>query len=281
MICEKLYSNPESIPFVSGFSLQNYKIAEDGLLEAYQHGYQYWYIDGSLSAEHPSHWDIRRINNLRNLMQKNNLKSIVHGNFKVPLASDIDELRLAAISYVKKEIDLAEKLQAPLIIHGGAIVEPRLVISAKKIAINNFIDTIHQLQEYAAEKQVLLFLENLSNYQKYRPFYYIFTHDDEFEYVFSHTNLPLFLDIGHAQISNGNPVELIKKYSHRIAGMSFSNNDGMRDLHSPITRGVIDYREIVSTIIKTNWHGIINFETRGRSPTKSLQDLINVYHSIQ
>src|SRR5205085_2390610 len=140
---------------------QNYLLAEEGVLSASQNNANYWYIDVSLSEEHPDKWSTDRINRLLSLVTHYQVFPIIHGNFKVPLASDVELLRKTSVEYVKKEIDFAERLNAPLIIHGSVIVEPRLVSKVKKIALDQFVLSIETLLEYAEKRGVTLYLENL------------------------------------------------------------------------------------------------------------------------
>lgn len=268
------------IPFVSGFALQNYLSAESGIIEASINKYDLYYIDVSIDSDLVANWDKQRINTMRNLIEKYHVKPILHGNYRIPLASDIPELWKVAINYIKKEINLASKLSASLIIHGGVIVEPRTVIKSKKSGLENFLKSVNDLLDYADKKGVTLYLENLSNYKNHRPFHYIFTHDEEFQYILDATHIPFFFDVGHSIIGDGNPEKIIKKYHDRIVGMSFSNNDGVRDLHLGLDNGVIDYHRIVSTMIQCNWHGIIAFETRDRTPSNSINDLYDIYKKI-
>ncbi len=267
-----------NIPFATSFALQEYHSAEDGLMEAVKANYTHWYIDGSLEENFTEAWDEKRICTLQEKIQRHNVKPIYHGNYKVPLASDISILRQTAIEYTKKEIDLASYFNSPVIIHGGAIVEPRLVNKAKKAALDNYLDSIQVLLEYAKAKNIEIYLENLSNYKNYRPFHYVFTDMDEFEYILNKiSDVKFFLDIGHANICDGSPVDIIKKYHTRIAAMSFSNNDGKRDQHLRLSNGTIDYKQILSTILTTQWKGMIAFETRGVSAVQSIYDLFDFY----
>lgn len=270
-----------NMPFATSFALQEYHSAEDGLMEAVKANYTHWYIDGSLEENFAETWDEKRICTLQDKIQRYNVKPIYHGNYKVPLASDVSILRKTAIEYTKKEIDLASYFNAPVIIHGGAIVEPRLVNKAKQAALDNYLDSIQMLVGYAKAKNVEIYLENLSNYKNYRPFHYIFTDMDEFEYILNKvSDVKFFLDIGHANICDGSPVDIIKKYHSRIAAMSFSNNDGKRDQHLRLSNGTIDYKQILSTILSTQWKGMIAFETRGVSAVQSIYDLFDFYQEI-
>ncbi|MEO8400316.1 MAG: sugar phosphate isomerase/epimerase family protein [Gammaproteobacteria bacterium] len=265
------------VSFVTGYALQSYACAEKGIIDASLNGYQYWYIDGSLSSDIAKAWNNQRIANMISMIEQHKIYPIFHGNYKVPLSSDVDELRNAAIEYTKKEIDLASELSAPIIIHGGAIVEPRLINSVRKQALNNFLSSLNELQSYATKKNVPIYLENLSNYKHYRPFLYIFTNEEEFDFILSSTDLLFFLDLGHANIGNISPQAIFEKNYKRIVGMSFSNNNGQQDQHLSLMRGTIDYIRIVSSIQTVGWKGIVAFETRDNSPSASILELRNIY----
>ncbi len=270
-----------NIPFATGYALQEYHSAENGLIEAKKANYTHWYIDGSLNENLPQKWNHERIIAMQSQLQQLRVKPIFHGNYKVPLASDVESLRKTAIEYVKKEIDLAYYFNSPVIIHGGAIVEPRLINKAKKIALDNYLDSIQVLVEYGKSKNINIYLENLSNYKHYKPFHYIFTHIDEFEYIFSRVpDIKFFMDIGHANICGGTPAEIIKRFHDRIVAMSFSNNDGIRDQHLRLRNGTIDYKQIITTILDCQWKGLIAFETRGVSAVQSVYDLFNLYQEV-
>lgn len=268
------------LPFVTGFASQNYLLAEEGILSAFQNNANYWYIDASLSEEHPDKWSADRINWLLSLIDTYQVFPIVHGNFKVPLASDVELLRESSVEYVKKEIDFAKYLNAPLIIHGSVIVEPRLVTKVKKIALNQFVSSIETLLEYAEKRGVTLYLENLSNYTNYFPFHYIFTTPAEVNYVIEKIpEIKLFFDVGHANIGN-NPIEFFKSCHQSIAGMSFSNNNAVKDQHCGLNKGEISYTNLVEVILDCDWRGMIAFETRGKTTSQSINDLTAIYREV-
>lgn len=269
-----------NIKSITGYAQQQYFLAEQGLLQARNDGANYWYIDGSFPEEYPGNWSDERIKLLNQQVLLYNIKPIFHGNFKLPLASDVSEVREAAVRKVLSEVDLSSELDAPLIIHGGAIVEPRLVIKAKKEALDNYLRSLENIVSYAEKKKVTILLENLSNYKNYRPFHYIFTTADEYRYVFDRIgaeNVHFFFDVGHGAICEGEPVSIIQEFHKRIWGMSLSNNDGVRDLHLGLHQGIIDYQQIVNAIIETNWQGVIAFEVRGRSFAQSVDDLTKLF----
>jgi sugar phosphate isomerase/epimerase len=260
--------------FLAGAAQQQYLQAEEGLKAADDEGYTHWYIDGSLDGERPRDFSNARIAALRKDAQSHGLSPIYHGNFKVPIASDVEEMRGAAADYVRQEIDLCAELGSPLILHGGGIVEPRAVKPVKRICLEGLVDVLDKLTAYAEAKGVELWLENLSNYTKNHPFYYIFTKDEEFDYVFSRIGgVSFILDVSHAYINNGDPTETFRKFRHRIVAMSFSDNMGVVDSHLPLGKGSLDYRTLIDEISSASWRGIISFETRGGTLRDSLDHL--------
>ena len=266
--------------FVDGFALQSYLTAEEGLSYAAQHHYDYWYIDGSIHTDFIDQWTDHRIEKLLILCQKHNIKPIYHGNFKVPLASDVESLRLCAVEYVKKEIDICAKLNCPLIMHGSAVIEPRKVLLAKKIALKGLIKSLQTLQQYANDRNVTLWLENLSNYPNYKPFSYIGTTREEFLFILSEVEIRLFFDFGHANVNAKDCVEdFFKTFMPHIAGVSMSNNDGKLDQHLALEDGSIDYRNIVKLMIDNHWHGIVGFETRNALPQESINTFKSLTHA--
>lgn len=266
------------LPFVNGVALNAYLTAENGIARALKTGSTHWYIDGSLETEMPHGFSESRIASLKNQVETLGIRPIYHGNFKAPLASEIELVRRGAVEYVKTEIDLCARLGAPLIIHGGAIVEPRLVKQAKAIALQCYYTSLLELNRYAKEKGVELWLENLSNYTKYRPFHYIFTELSEFKFILEQIpDVKFILDVGHANIGNEDPFEGFAHYHDRIVALSLSNNDGEKDHHFPLPFGNMNFKRLMQLIIDNDWNGLIVFETRGRDPDKSLRDLEQIY----
>lgn len=264
--------------YMTGAAQQNYLKAEQGALEAAAQGYSHWYIDGSLPGERPADWTASRIDALHETMQRLGVKPIYHGNFKAPLGSDVRELGGAALDYIKREVDLSASLGgAPVIVHGGGIVEPRLVIEARRMGLTMLIDNLRELVDYANQRNVEIWLENLSNYTRFHPFYYICVTEDEYaEVLDSVPGLKFFFDVSHAHVNEGNPVEVFERLHQHVVGMSFSDNKGERDSHFPLGRGTLDYPGLVEAMHKHEWRGLIGFETRGSTLSDSLAYLNNL-----
>ncbi len=267
-----VYTPKTKSNIASGFALQAYLKAEEGILHASQNNYDYWYIDGSLHSEFPEQWPQERIVALVALCEQIKILPIYHGNFKAPLASDVEFLRQAAVEYVKKEIDICANFPCPLILHGGALVEPRTIREAKERGLRALITSLKELQAYAKERNVLLLLENLSNYPNYRPFHYIATKVEEFEMIFSEAEVSMFFDFGHANVNAEIPVEdFFKRCASRVAAVSMSNNNGNLDQHLKLHDGNINYADVLSLMKQLQWQGIVCFEVRNMNPKKVIE----------
>lgn len=264
---------------MTGCVIQQYHGAEDGARHAAKHGYSHWYIDGANYEDAPARWDDDRCAAMRGLMRQLDVRPIYHGNFKAPLASDVPELRAAAVGYVKVEIDVAGKLGAPLIIHGGGIVEPRNVKEAIDVGLAGFVESLQTLGAYAADRGVELWLENLSHYKKFHPFYYMFTNIEHYRYVLSRVpELKMLFDVCHETVGGGDPVAVFEELSDRIAAFSFSDTDGQRDSHWPLGEGTIDFDGLTASIVRRQWRGLVAFETRLADPAENLRFTRELYN---
>lgn len=269
--------------FMSAAAQQDYLSAEAGLDSARSQGYSHWYIDGSLEGERPAEFSAARIAALRAQIQASGMQPLYHGNFKSPLGSDVPALAAAALDYAKQEIDICQQLGgAPLIVHGGGVVEPRLVDAVRAQGLQQLIANLRELVDYATARGVQVWLENLCNYTRFHPFYYICTTAREIAEVLDAVpDLHLFLDVSHAHVNGGDPVDLFRRFHARTAGMSFSDNGGDRDAHLPLGRGNVCFPELVAAIGQTGWRGLIGFETRGGVLADSLRYLHAVQRSPQ
>ena len=275
-----MQNDPKSL-LATGFALQPYMKAEEGVRYAAEHDFDFCYLDGSLHSDFAKQWTRSRIDNLIDICDETKVKPIFHGNYKVPLSSDVEEMRLAAIEYVKREIDICAKLTCPLIVHGGAIVEPRKTLVVKNLALESLIKSLIVLKKYAEEAHVELWLENLSYYPEYKPFSYVGTTMTEFAYILNNIDVKMFFDFGHANVNAEIPVEeFFKQFHGSIAAISVSNNSGKLDQHLGIHKGSINYSKILKLMIELKWKGIVGFETRNIKPSNSIREFTTIVESL-
>jgi sugar phosphate isomerase/epimerase len=268
-----------SLPFSTGIAVQRYMVAESGLAAARNEGCSHWYIDASIESDIPHNWSGSRIHNLVAEAADYGLTPILHGNFRAPLASEIDEVRAAALQYVKREIKLAAQLHAAaVIIHGGAFVEPRPTRTQRDAALERFLSLLSEAMRAAADQGVTIWLENLSHYPKYRPFSYVFTRESDFAMALTWIpDINFILDVGHANVNQSLALPAFEKFSGSIAALSLSNNDGRQDSHLALDEGTLPVQPLLAAISATGWQGLIAFETRDESVKAGIEYLDKVW----
>lgn len=263
--------NP-SAPFCIGVAQQKYLSAEKGLQSAIDGGCTHWYIDGSLLGERAEDWTDVRITRLQAKIAASGVQPIFHSNFKAPLGSDVGAFRAAAVEYVEKEIDIASRLGAPLIIHGGCIVGPQRVQEAKAIALEHYLKSVRALAQYAEAQGTDIYLESRSSYVNYR----IFTDAAQFAWVFEHlqvhSNVYCFLDAGDASADNGLAAQVVRKYHALIRGISFSDTTR--------AQGIGAYTDVLRAIVDTRWEGLVAFETGHPTAEAALAELARSFAAV-
>ena len=241
-------------PFCIAMAQQKYLAAEKGLQSAIDGGFTHWYIDGSLLGEGAEDWTDARVASLQAKIAASGVQPIFHSNFKAPLGSDVGAFRAAAVEYVEKEIDIASRLGAPLIIHGGCIVGPQRVQEAKAIALAQYLKSVRALAQYAEAQGTDIYLESRANYVNYR----IFTDEAQFACVFehlqAHSNVYCLLDAGHAPVDTRLAAHVVRKYHGLIKGIFFSDTTRAPDIG--------DYADVVRAIVDTRWKGLVAFEAK-------------------
>lgn len=71
---------------------------------------------------------------------------------------------------------------------------------------------------------------------------------EEYEEIILKNNYKSLIDIGHAFVNSWDIELLIKKLKNNILGYHFHNNDGNFDQHQPISKGKINYFEILNLV---------------------------------
>ncbi|WP_329087771.1 sugar phosphate isomerase/epimerase family protein [Streptosporangium sp. NBC_01469] len=270
-----------SLPFSTGLASQEYLVAEEGVIRAHEEGCSHWYIDLSLPSDHTHQWTAVRTRALISMAKNLGVRPIVHGNFRAPLATEIPEIRSGVLDYMGREIDLAGDLGAPLIVHGGSLVDPRPTESARWSALQRFIDFMEQLCQTAESVGVEIWVENLSHYPRYRPFTYVFTRYAD--YVALRERLPeigLIFDVGHANVNQKYPLQIFRDFGRSIKAVSVSDNDGRSDAHLGLGRGSVPVGEFVALLGETEWTGVVAFETRGTPVEDGVRDLRHIWDQL-
>ena len=262
------------LPFATGIAVQEYLTAEEGAIRAHEDGCSHWYVDMSLPSDHAHEWTPQRLRALRKTADVLGLRPIIHGNFRAPLATEIPEIKTGVMAYLAAELNLAGELGAPLIVHGGALVDPRPTESGRWSALQRFIAIMEKTLPVADKLGVEVWIENLSHYPRFRPFTYVFTRYTDFVGVHEHLPTARFIfDVGHANVNQSPPLQLLRESPQAIGAISVSDNDGRSDSHLGLGRGSAPIGEMVAAIVETQWRGIVAFETRGASVSEGVDAL--------
>jgi L-ribulose-5-phosphate 3-epimerase len=262
------------LPFATGIASQEYLTAEEGAIRAHEDGYSHWYVDMSLPSDHAHEWTPQRLRALKKTADTFGLTPIIHGNFRAPLATEIPEIQTGVVAYLNAELELASELGAPLIVHGGAFVDPRPTESGRWAALQRFIAIMEKTLALAENLGVEVWIENLSHYPKFRPFTYVFTRYTDFVGVHEHfPTVKYIFDVGHANVNQSPPLQLFREFPKAIGAISVSDNDGKSDSHLGLGRGCAPIEELVAAIVETNWQGVVAFETRGAAVSDGVETL--------
>ena len=94
-----------------------------------------------------------------------------------------------------------------------------------------------------------------------------------------HPNLYLLLDLGHLQISNEDPVEVIECAGERLGYVHLDDNDGKGDLHLPLLQGIMQQADLERTVAALHSVGYEDAVSLELSPklTDPLQSLAEGY----
>lgn len=248
-----------------GFAVQKALPVFESMALATEQNATHFYVEGSSKEDNASMWNEAKLAAVREHMRANALSAIYHGNYRNPLANEIPEIRRAAVRYIKQEVDIAAELNAPLIVHGSCIFTHKNVLPLLKKANEDFADGINEIASYAAEKGVEVWLENLEYYRNKHPFHTVFSKNDDYRSVFARIDrsVRFIIDIGHENISSNRPAETFREHAERVVAISLSDNDGIRDSHSDLGDGNLDFRAVLEEIKNSEWTGYLTVETRG------------------
>ena len=262
------------IPFATSISVQESLPIDEAIAFAVAHRCSRFYIEGAYRADCSAAWDTRRVDHYRAVIDDHGLRPIFHGNYKLPLSHEDEDVREAAVRSVMREIDLAASLRAAVIVHGSCIFTHRKPAQARLEAIDAFTRSVSALYRYAEPLGVELWLENLENYKDRHPFHTVYSQRSEYEYVLERVpGVRFILDVGHENVGSGDPVGVFEALADRIVALDVNDNRGEHDTHSGLGKGNVDFRGLVGAIARRGWTGHITVETRGSTLAADLAHL--------
>jgi len=168
--------------------------------------------------------------------------------FEPSLSNTDEKLRRWRISYTKKAIDLASKLNAPSICTTSGVLN-----NLHKNTLKNLQSSLKELDNYAEEKNVKLAIE-------YEPGLLIGKADDVFPLTKEFSNVGLNFDVCHAAVLGEQISEVIEKFGKKIFHTHISDCKNREHYHLIPGEGTIDFDAMYSSLLKIGYNGFLTAE---------------------
>ena len=209
------------------------------------------FIDLTLEPPQAASWQVN-LDQLREGLQANQLGVTGHTAFYLPIASPIDELRVAAISELRRCIDCFAVLGARWM---NVHPDPNMHFHDRDAMEEQNRRTLAELLEHANARGIGLMIENIPRH---------FNSVAQLAPLLDPLpELGLHLDIGHAnlQVSQNTTGELVSRYGKRIRHVHLHDNKaGCADLHLPLGAGTLDTQTALSELKSAGYDGTITLE---------------------
>lgn len=183
------------------------------------------------------------------ILKESGLKATVHATFyDINLATVNSILKNAILECYKSYIEMSSQIGAEImVLHAGHIFKDAVNISKiVKTARNNLIENLRILGDYAAERNVLLGLENSPPNPN---LLLVANWENQIEMLLevNHPSVRAVFDIAHAYLHGLDISRYYNKVSSYLAEIHIHNNAGNEDKHQAIDMGVIDYLDFFNT----------------------------------
>lgn len=174
------------------------------------------------------------------------------------IASVDEKVRKFSIEEIKRTVNIAEKLRAPLIIiHGGNFSKDNNYKNALKIARKS----LEELNSYLGK--IKLAIENLPTLGHFGNIpYELPIYSKDLLYLTKNLDsVGICFDIGHAN-TLGDAIEFYEsiKKGRKIWDMHLHDNKGDKDEHLQLGRGNINFKKFFEQLKKDNYSGFISIE---------------------
>ena len=121
---------------------------------------------------------------------------------------------------------------------------------------------------------VHVLVENLAYPSQNNPLF----DNDAYDTLFAtHSNWGILMDIGHAHINKMEIEGFLQKYSDRVSGYHFHNNDGTRDAHNDISNGTFNFAKFANIYKRYTPDAsiVLEYEPHVSLTDKQLLDQVN------
>lgn len=212
---------------------------------------------------------------LKTVTKETNIEFTMHMPDEADLGSFYDSVREGYVKLFLDTIDWAREAGVKLL-NFHIIEGSKMTLPDKKVYIydkyseeftNNFIKSIKLLSKKAQENNIILSIENSSNFGKK----YI---QDTLDEALTYPNIKLTWDTGHDAVSNFKDKVYLMSHKNHIAHMHLHDAKGIND-HQIIFEGELNIVELLQFAKKMNIKTLIEVKTED-ALTKSINKLNNI-----
>jgi sugar phosphate isomerase/epimerase len=208
------------------------------------------------------------------LINSHSIKTSVHSPLSdINLASPNKSIRKTSISQVKKSMDLAVDLNSEIVVvHPGQV--PFLSRRFKDKILSNSFTSLDECQSYAEDIGISMCVENMPHMEGF-----LFQDINELNQLVKDLGALITLDVGHAHTMGFSTNEMIS--SDHLGHLHLSDNDGSFDNHEALGECNIDFENLLKTLNKKNYRGILTIEVKNEIELlKSLDYLREILKKI-
>ncbi len=218
-----------------------------------------------LVSEYPHvHHSTPNVDVLNKLKQEYALTYTLHAPFcSVNLASINPNIRKASVSEILNSINYASTLGCKLVVvHPGIISYPRSLPEFERIAKKDELDSFAQICEKAEQQKLLVCVENMPRLPP--AFKESWTGDEMIKIVHACGSpyVQIALDVGHCNTTDIPIPSIIDRFGKHIKHVHIHDNDGIRETHSIVGQGSIDWQGVINALKDIEYDGFLIDEHR-------------------
>ena len=232
---------------------------EEAIRRLAKYGYQGVEIWGGRPHGYWEDMDDTRIQKIKNVLKETNMEisNFIPAQFRYPtnIATTDEQIRKNSVKYLKHNIDIAEKLDAPYV-----SLCPGFSLYGEKLSDSRqaMMTSLKELVEYAQDKTVKLILEPAHAMETD----HVLTVDQGMSIIdeLGKDNLGLCIDLGHMHVNKESIVNVVDKVKGYTVHYHMDDNDGNSDEHLVPGEGTIDFDIFLTNLKNSGYNGYLAIE---------------------
>ncbi len=181
-------------------------------------------------------------------LESHSFRYFIHAPYRgVNIASLLEPIRQASVDVLVQAFAVAAEVGADVVIHPGYYAWRE----EREESTRQFQKSLSELSAGADDLSITFFVENMGG-----PDYFFLRSCDDLPLI---DGIGLALDVGHANLNGCLDCFLDRPAAH----FHLHDNDGMRDAHSPVGTGTIDFAAVMEAVHRSGVIPIVEVETLG------------------